>query len=206
MTNPYSQEQNQPVREKRKQDYLAYDVSFSVAHTIGAEPNTCFDNILDLFQFFPDVFASHTFVEGWYVVDLEDEVVINEHGWVEMPDGKILDPTVVILLPPERPVYYFPGIERSCQEVKEITLQKDFYFPYVRYVGTYGEDGLGHPTYKAAYEAATRKVFDLAAATQPPKKMTFLAAQDPDAQQDMGISIHLFFPSSEQDEEGQRGE
>jgi hypothetical protein len=85
MSNTFSQDQNQQVREKRKQDDLDYDVSLYMAVATGAEPNTCFDNVLDMFKSFPDVFSTHgKLIEGWYVVDLEDEVVINEHGWVEL--------------------------------------------------------------------------------------------------------------------------
>ena len=178
--NTFSQEQNQPVREKRKQDALDADVSCAVALSIGAQPNTCFANVLDMFLlYYPAFFSAHgKLIEGWYVVDLDDEVVINEHCWCELPDGKILDPTVTLLVPPEQPVYYFAGVSRSWREVHEIVQKKDTWFPYVRAVGTYGEDGFGHPVYKAAYEMAARKVFDLASATQPPKKMTFLTAQD----------------------------
>lgn len=207
--NTVSQKHNEHVREKRKQDSLAFDFSLSLALAIGAEPNTCFDNVLDMFlQYFPDLFSSRgKLIEGWYVVDLDDEVVLNEHGWCEFPDGTIIDPTVVILLPPEQPVYYFPGVERSWQEVKTIAKKKDSWFPYVRGSGMYGEDGLGHPTYKAAYEAATQKVFSLANTSSPPKRMTFLTAQDLEGnQENRGISIQIFIPSPEQNEKGHRNE
>lgn len=195
--------------EKRMQDYLAYDSSLKAALAIGAQPNTCFDNVLDLFLvYFPDVFVSYgSFVEGWYVVDLDDEVVINEHGWIEMPGGKIIDPTVTLLVSPEQPVYYFPGVERSWREVKDIVQKRDVWFPYVRAVGTYGPDGLGHPAYKAAHDAATEKVFSLANASQPSKKMTFLTAQDlSDDQRDMGMSVQVFVVAPDQNEEGQSDE
>jgi hypothetical protein len=204
--NILSQEYEEPMREKRKQDALDADFSLFLALAIGAEPNTCFNNILDLFQYFPDVFSSQgKFIEGWYVVDLEDEVVINEHGWIELPRGKLIDPTVVLLLPPEQAVYYFPGVERSWQEVHELVQKRDVWFPYVRGSGMYGEDGLGHPAYNAAYEAATRKVFALANASQPPKRMTFLTAQDLESNQGIGgISVQII--TVEQDQEERSGE
>ncbi len=210
MSNTFSQEQNQPVREKCRQDYLAVDFSFFAALTINAQPNTCFDNVLDMFlKGFPDVFSSRgcKLVEGWYVIDLEDEVVVNEHGWCEFPDGRIIDPTVVMLVSPDRPVYYFPGVERTFQEVKAIVQKKDVLFPYVRGEGIYGKDGLGHPNYKAAYKAATQKVFDLAHAVQPPKRMTFLTAQDPeDDQAGVGISVQVFIIVPESGKGGQNDE
>ncbi|HEY7417680.1 MAG TPA: hypothetical protein VH593_21030 [Ktedonobacteraceae bacterium] len=201
------QEQQQPVQEKRWRDYLDYEFSRFVAHVTGAEPNTCFDNVLSLFMTFSSyVLASGgKMVEGWYVIDLEDEVVTNEHAWYEFPDGKILDPTTVLLVPREQPVYYFPGVHRSWQEVHDILHQEgDTYFPYVRCVGIYGEDGLGHPVYKAAYEAAREKVFSLSMTNSPPKRMTFLTAQDLEHdQQGMGISIHVFPDLSASEQEAQ---
>lgn len=201
----FSQEHHQPVREKRKQDSLDYGVSLDMALAIGAGPNTCFDNVLDMFRYFPDVFSVYgKLIEGWYVVDLEDEVAMNEHGWAELPGGKIIDPTVVLLIPDARPVYYFSGVERSWQEVKAIASKKDAWFPYVRGAGTYGEDGLGHPAYKAAFEAARQKVFDLAQRSNPSKSMTFLTAQDLDNdQRDRGAILEVFvFPDQDQEIQG----
>jgi hypothetical protein len=183
---PSSHEHDPNVREMRMQDYLAYDVSHTLALLMGADPNGCFDNILDLFlRYFPDVFAAlGTLWEGWYVVDLDEEVVINEHCWAALPDQTIIDPTVTLLVPPSQSVYYFPGVSRSWQEVKDLVQQKkDVWFPYVRGSGRYGEDGFGHPSYKAAYEAARSKVYSLAQAASPPKKMTFLQARDLDDDQ-----------------------
>jgi hypothetical protein len=209
MSDSIPQEQNQLVKEKRQQDYLDVDVSSFVALTIGAQPNTCFENVLDMFlTYFPAQFSSSgsKFIEGWYVVDLDDEVIVNEHGWGEFPDGRIIDPTVVMLVPPAVPVYYFPGVERSWQEVKEIVLhKKDAWFPYVRSVGIYGADGLGHPNYNAAYKAATQKVFNLAYATRPPKRMTFLTAQDLETDQS-GVEIHVQMFSISNDNHQLKGE
>jgi hypothetical protein len=209
MSTAFSQESNQPVWEKRRQDYLDYDVSLSVALIIGAGPNTCFDNMLGMFlNYFPDVFSQvGKFIEGWYVIDLEDEVVVNEHGWCELPDGRIIDPTVVILVSPNLPVYYFPGVERTFQEVKAIVQKGEVMFPYVRDEGCYGKDGLGHPAYKAAYDAAKHKVFALANATQPPKRMTFLTAQDDVPDQDgVGICVQMLINPLEAPQEGKGDE
>ncbi len=180
MTDTFSspQKPDHPVQEKRKQDSLAEAFSLKVAITIGADPNTCFDNTWRMFiRYFPEVFKAHgTFIEGWWVIDLPDQVVMNEHGWAELADGTIVDPTVVLLLDPETPVYYFAGVARRWQEVDTI-VRAEQWFPYVRF-GAYGEDGLGHPAYKAAYDAARQKLLSLAQATQPPKQILCLSAQD----------------------------
>lgn len=198
MTEIHSQESH-PVQEKRMQEHLDYDMSLLIALIIRAQPNSCFENVLDMFlQYFPDEFAFHgQFVEGWYVVDLSDEVVVNEHGWCELPNGNILDPTVTLLVSPECPVYYFPGVKRSWQEVKALVQNTNAWFPYVRGSGTYGEDGLKNPAYKAAYEAAIQKVHALANATEPPKKTTFLTAQEPDQAKEKRSTVRIIIIASD---------
>jgi hypothetical protein len=164
----------------RMQAYLAYSTSFLMALLMGARPNCCFDNAWRLFlRSFPEVFyPDGKFIEGWYVLDFPEKVVMNEHGWCELPDGTMLDPTVVLMVPPDQPVFYFPGVTRSWEEVHTL-VQEEQWFPYVR-GAEYGEDGLGHPGYRAAYEAAKRKVAELANAASPPKTQVYLRAQDPD--------------------------
>ncbi len=180
----------EPVEEKSGRRDLDLVHSLAAALSVDAEPNTCFDNVLRLFTTpsLSTLFTSGRWVEGWYVVELEDEVVLNEHAWVEMPDGHIVDPTVVVLVPPQCPVYYFAGIYRSGDEIRALARQKDVFFPYVRSVGTYGKDWLGHPQYRAAHDVAVKKVRMLAHMSNPPQKETFLMAQD-----DIGdnIQIHI---------------
>jgi len=204
MTERHSQ-QDHPVQEKRMQDHLHYEMSLLIALVIGAHPNACFENVLNLFlQYFPHELATHgRFIEGWYVVELEQEVVLNEHGWVEVPGGTIIDPTVTLLVSPDHPVFYFPGVERSQQELEAIVQNKDAWFPYVRGSGVYGEDGLGHPAYNAAYKAAVRKAHALANTTEPPKKVTVLTAQDLDQQTQARRVVQVLIISS-QPEKGTR--
>ncbi|GCE09214.1 hypothetical protein [Dictyobacter aurantiacus] len=208
MNDSRSKDAHNGVQEKSSDD-LVVDLSLLFARAMRANPNTCFSNVIDMMvHYLPEAFsAAGKLVEGWYVVDLEDEVVINEHGWYALPDGQILDPTVVILVPPDRSVYYFSGVERTYQEVNMILQQKEAWFPYVRCVGTYGEDGLGHPDYAAAYEAARKKALALAHASTPPKHMTFLTAQDLEGPQEaMELQVHLFLVSPTRSEEEQSGE
>ena len=170
--------QHRPGHEKRSQDFLEYSLSLALALAIDAHPHQCFDNAWRMFlRIKPNIFSPNgRFIEGWYVVDLPDRVVMNEHGWCELPNGTILDPTVVRLLPPDCPVYYFPGVARGWKEVKAL-VEGEHMFPYVR-SGQYGADGLRHPDYKAAYDAARHKMSELATATTPPKQQDELRAQD----------------------------
>jgi hypothetical protein len=183
MQNPYVQEQS-------RQHDLDMLTSLLASTAIDANPHSCFENALKLFLE-PDIgplWRHARFVEGWYVIDEQDEVIVNEHGWLEL-DGRIIDPTVVILLPPETPVYYFAGVTRSWEEIQLLTHKKQVWFPYVRNVGTYGTDGLGHPHYKAAHDAARQKSHTLSHATQPPKKETFMVAQDDLPQTDVQVYV-----------------
>jgi hypothetical protein len=188
-----SQEQSPQGTEKRMQDSLAYSFSVWIALRMGASPIQCFDNAWRMFLrtipefFYPD----GIFVEGWYVLDLPEKVVMNEHGWCELPNGTIIDPTVVLLVPQDQPVFYFPGVSRSWHEVSRL-VDEEKWFPYVR-GAEYGEDGLGHPGYKAAYEAAKRKVVALANAATPPKAQEYLRAQDLDDEQlDAENALRIF--------------
>lgn len=209
MNDSCSEDSQQGAKGKCRQDDLVVDLSLLFARAMRANPHTCFSNVIDMMlHYLPETLSTAgKLVEGWYVVDLEDEVVINEHGWYALPDGQILDPTVVILVPPEQPVYYFPGVERTYKEVKTILQQKEAWFPYVRCVGTYGDDGLGHSDYAAAYEAARQKALALAHACKPPKRMTFLTAQDLERpQEDRRIHVHLLIIPPEQSAEEQNDE
>jgi hypothetical protein len=199
-TVSHPQEPSDVVQEKRKHDYLAEIFSLRVAITIGADPNTCFDNTWRMFiQYFPEIFKPHgSFLEGWWVIDLPDQVVMNEHGWAEFPDGTIVDPTVVLLVDPDTPIYYFPGVTRTWEEV-EALVQAEKWFPYVRF-GAYGEDGLGHPGYKAAHDAAKQKLLSLANATYPPKQMHCLSAHDLEDQHAEECELHIIIISPDEDE------
>jgi len=184
MTDTSLPDQRYPLQEKKMQDWLYAELSLWIAAFMGARPNRCFDNAWRLFiRFLPELFCPHgKFIEGWLVVELEHEVVTNEHGWCELPDGTIIDPSILLLVPLEQPVFYFPGVTRSCQEVEAI-VREEAWFPHVRFDGKHGEDGLGHPAYKVAHDAARQKMAALAHATHPPKKQVFFTAQDLDHDQ-----------------------
>jgi hypothetical protein len=202
MTENPLQESPRPIQEKRKHDVLDVEFSLVAALLIDAHPNTCFDNAWRTFvRCFPELFSPDgLFIEGWWVIELPDRVVMNEHGWCEWPDGRVVDPTVVLLLRPEIPVYYFPGVTRSWDEVNALVQAKKW-FPYVRF-GEYGTDGLRHPDYKAAHDAAMRKMISLAHATNPPKPTEQLSAQDRDKDPyEEECEVRVFFLASEQDGE-----
>lgn len=167
-----------PIHEQRMQEALLVSLSCAIGERIRALPNRCFDNAWRSFVSFPELFAAGAFVEGWIVLETEESVVLNEHGWCMLPGGTIIDPSILLLVPPEQPVYYFPAITRGWEEMQHLLEQEDITFPYVRFDGVHGEDGMLHSAYKAAYEAARAKVEQLAQETNPPKKQIFSRAVD----------------------------
>src|SRR5712691_4016721 len=95
------QKHHQEGAEKKMQDVLAITLSRLAMLKIGAVPNRCFDNAWRTFFSLPEaVFEGRQFVEGWIVFDLEAEVVLNEHGWCELSDGTIVDPSLLLLVEP----------------------------------------------------------------------------------------------------------
>ncbi len=164
--------------EKTLREALRVDLSRQLAAAIGAQPFQCALNAWRALIEFPALFRSGgRLVEGWFVVESDDRVVMNEHVWCELADGSIVDPSVLLLVPATTPVWYFAGLTRSWEEAE--TLEGE-YFPHVRFDGRHGPDGLGHPGYRAAREAARRTVYARALRPQPPKAMQFLTAQDLD--------------------------
>ena len=156
--------------------FLDIPSSLVLGAAVGARPNQCYVNAWRVLIEFPERFEHDgRFVEGWFVIEQEDEVIVNEHGWCEQADGTIIDPSILLLVPSDQPVFYFPGVVRSWQETEALEGE---WFPQVRFDGVSGPDGLGHPAYKAAYDAAHVKARTLANATTPPKKLVVLQAQD----------------------------
>jgi len=129
-----------------------YHLSLRIALSMGARFGYCYENAYPAFFAFPQLFEPHgQFVEGWIVFeDADQRVVLMEHGWLVSNTGHKVDPTIVLALDSGQPLYYFPGVARSWQETDAL---ENELFPHVRFCG-YGEDGMGHPGYRAAYASA----------------------------------------------------
>lgn len=163
--------------EKTLHDDLLIGLSRRLATAINAQPFHCAINAWRALIAFPDLFRDGgRLVEGWFVIETAQCVVMNEHLWCELADGHIVDPSILLLVPETTPVFYFPGLRREYAETEALEGEL---FPHVRFEG-YGDDGLGHAGYNAAREAARRKVYALATRVRPPKGMQFLTAQDLD--------------------------
>jgi hypothetical protein len=150
-----------------------YAFSLQVALMSGAEPNACFKDAWNALINFPELFRQSRYVEGWIVLETSNEVLLIEHGWCMLPDGRVVDPAIVLLIGPDEPIVYFTGVEYTWE--KTLTFEGEL-LPRVRFT-YYGSDGMEHSEYKAAHEAALSVANDLSSAYDPPKKMTIHTAQ-----------------------------
>jgi len=135
-----------------------YALSALIAAQVGTRPHHCYENAYPTFFAFPQLFEPHgLFIEGWIVFVHQDAVVLMEHGYL-MSGAHIIDPTIVLEVEFDEPLYYFPGVIRDRDGLEK--LENEF-FPHVRFE-EYGDDGMAHPAYRLAYEAALRKATSLA--------------------------------------------
>jgi len=131
-----------------------YERSAIIARKQPCPPKFCWYNALKALRHRSlDLPASTKYVEGW--VKTNHGIAI-EHGWLELEDGTILDPTFVaagweiaLELGTERGTYqqheYFPGIRYSREELKGVRLNK---LPHVH--DTHGFFGCDSPEYQQA--------------------------------------------------------
>jgi hypothetical protein len=188
----------------QREAVLEWELSQVVALASEAVPRRCTTNAWRALICLPVVFFPHgEYVEGWIVYETGTQVVVVEHCWCELAPGQtrhIVDPSIVFLVERGQPVQYFPGVRRSWKETEALEGE---WFPHVRF-GDYGEDGMGHPAYRAAHDEAVRKGTELADISAPPKELAVHCAQlvpDADLEQggdDMVILVHVV-PSSLQD-------
>jgi hypothetical protein len=185
------------VQEQTLQEHVLIPLSRKVATTIGARPNHCATNAWRALIECPDLFreGGHL-VEGWFVIEEAAQVTLVEHVWCCLANGLIVDPSVLLLVEESTPVFYFPGVMRTSVETEAL---EGAFFPHVRFDGRHGDDGLGHPGYKAARAAARRKAYTRALARKPPKALQFLSARDGEApRQLLGEEDALMPPTVEE--------
>lgn len=133
----------------RLQPLASYALSQFIGNFTGAQANQCYQNAWKAVssQYIGIVVSSY--VEGWLVMEQPEEILLIEHGWNVLIDGRILDSTLPFLVTPEHPVAYFPGISYTPAQVLGT---HEGMLPFVR--AGFGENGLLCPAYKRAYENA----------------------------------------------------
>src|SRR5260370_27812127 len=99
--------------EKTLRDDLCIELSQRLAVATHAQTFHCTSNAWRALIEFPDLFRSGgRLVEGWFVIETNDRVVMNEHVWCELA-GRIVDPSILLLVSETTPVFYFPGLSRD---------------------------------------------------------------------------------------------
>lgn len=165
------------AREEKKLLLAASDVqaaySWAVAFAIEALPNRCYRNAWNALIQLPDLFVQGHYVEGWVVFEETNRVVVVEQSWCTLPDGLIVDPSLILLLSPGQCVHYFAGMALNRKQTRAL---EGASLPHVCYDGQYGADGMGHAAYKAAYQAALHAASCKAALSSPPKEISLQKA------------------------------
>jgi hypothetical protein len=143
---------------KNPKTLTTYELSLYVAQLSGAQPNHCFHAAWEaIINFVSD----GSYVEGWIVLEIDDEIEVIEHAWCTFSDGTIVDPAMVLVVGPEVPMLYFTGIEYTREEALSF---EDEWLPRVRFT-QYGDDGMDHADYKAAYDNALARAEERATTT-----------------------------------------
>ena len=149
-----------------------YAFSLQIALLSGAQPHACFADAWNALIDFPQWFRHGAYVEGWIVLETKHEIFVVEHGWITLPDGRVVDPALVFLIGPGDPVVYFTGVEYTWQETHAFEGEL-----LPRVWETHGSNGMEHGAYKAAHDAALEIATVLSNAYDPAKKMMMYTAQ-----------------------------
>jgi len=154
---------------------LHYELSVMIARVIRAEPLRCWRNAALALLSLPQLFSSGTYVEGWIVIPKERNIVVCEHGWTMLPEGGVVDPSIVLLERPDQPLFYFPGFELSQERLSQHIAGK--ILPLVCH-SQYGEDGMGHRDYAQSYTRACQCARELADTLHLPQEAIQTSSRD----------------------------
>jgi hypothetical protein len=139
-------------------------LSVLVALVIEAQPYRCWRNAALAMHLLPSLFSSWHYIEGWAVLPRETGIEIIEHGWIARTT-RIVDPSFLLIEHPDQPIFYFPGLSLSWEQLQQCL--PGSILPLVCHTD-YGETGMAHHGYQAAYEQAWHHARDLAQQKQLP--------------------------------------
>ena len=103
--------------------------SLAAAKRISLQPKGCYANAL-LIMASDEELQGGWYIEGFAVPAIEDIRVPIEHGWVHVPDGRIIDPSFAVL--GHTDVAYFPAIRLRWQRAEKLIL-RNIRLPYMLY-------------------------------------------------------------------------
>jgi hypothetical protein len=146
---------------------LDYKRSLSIAQKMGNVPQTCWANVVRALRTHRRQLGNVMYVEGWCAAPEID--FVGEHGWLELEDGTILDPTYAARDNEDgkRLHYeYFPALHYRPEELKGVRLHQ---LPLVYKTGGFG--GMRNEAYKTAYVNAYRHIgIDVTQVSRPRAK------------------------------------
>lgn len=124
------------------------DLSKEIAVKINAAPKACYDNARTAFLRYKKL-QHGSYVEGFSVVPLGSmhTKLHFEHAWIELADGRIVDPTWAMLC---YRAEYFPGIKLGLEEFEAWRKEKK-QFPFFY---NFGFAGHKHPGFSEARKRA----------------------------------------------------
>ncbi len=131
-----------------KQYRLNYILSQEIAAKIAAQPKACWANALTALRSQKQLQGAF-YVEGWFLQTAEPLPI--EHGWIELADGTIVDPTVVVVDEPYKCFEYFPGVRYTQEDLKWVRVSQ---LPHVWKFGR--RAGFRHKPYREAYQQACK--------------------------------------------------
>jgi hypothetical protein len=135
---------------------MDYERSLAVARSMGYrfDAGCCWANAVQALRLYHKRLGDVVYVEGWCA--MPDIDMVQEHGWLELEDGTIIDPTYAVPDDAQgvRLLYeYFPALRYELEELKGVRLRS---LPRVWKTGGFG--GLRNAAYYAAMNAAYERV------------------------------------------------
>lgn len=124
--------------------------SLKVAKTIEIEPKACYKNAI-LAMIYHRELQRGRYVEGFAVLTVGAAQLPIEHGWLALPDGRVIDPSLAVL--GHTDVVYFPAITLTAKRVA-ILIRDELPLPRMLLHRTARNRTAYLKARKAAYQAA----------------------------------------------------
>jgi hypothetical protein len=95
--------------------------SVAAAERISVQKKGCYANALLTMHAY-QAYQRGWYVEGFAIPDIQGVRLPLEHGWVELPDGTVIDPSFAAL--GHREVSYFPAIRLPWKRAEKLLVQR----------------------------------------------------------------------------------
>ncbi len=132
-----------------------YTKSLEIAEQIYVEQKECFQNAIIAFLTLSEL-QDGCYVEGFAVPD-PDMPINSPHGWIELSDSTIIDPTYASY--GHEKCQYFPAVKYTLAQVKRRVYRKSETLLPLALEYEYG--GRKLPAYKKAHDESFKAVFGI---------------------------------------------